>query len=75
MSHIFSIHIVTEDRDLSRAAAERSLILQALSERQAAVRISQPQRTLTRLLHMRMLRRTAPRRLVAPEPAAASMVK
>jgi hypothetical protein len=37
MSYIYSIHSVTEDRDLSRAAAERSLILQALSERQAAV--------------------------------------
>ena len=37
MSYIYSVHTVTEDRDLSRAAAERSLILQALAERQAAV--------------------------------------
>ena len=37
MSYIYSIHSVTEDHDLSRAAAERSLTLQALLERQAAV--------------------------------------
>ena len=74
MPYIYPIHSVTEDRDLSRAAAERTLMLQALSERQAAVRMTHPQRTLTRLLHLRMLRRTAPRPVVAPEPAAASMV-
>ena len=75
MSYFYAIHSVTEDRDLSRAAAERSLILQALSERQAAVQVSQPKRTVTRLLHLTMLRRTAPRPAVAPGPAAGSMVK
>jgi hypothetical protein len=75
MSYLYPTHPVTEDRDLSRAAAERSLMLQALSERQAAVEISPPRRIVTRLLRRRMLRRTAPRRVTAAEPAAASMVR
>lgn len=71
MSDTFWLRSVTEDRDLSRAAAERYLMLQALSERQHAARTSDSSRLPTRLL--RYLR-TAPRRLVTPKPNSASMV-
>ena len=69
MSHHHSLRNVTEDRDLTRAAHERYLMLQALSERQPAARTSDSSRHPTRLL--RYLR-TAPRRLVTPMPNAAS---
>jgi hypothetical protein len=78
MSYFYPVRSVTEDRDLSRAAAERSVILQAQSERQAAARTSDSSLLPTRLLHYlrtRRTSRTAPRRLVAPEPTTASMVK
>lgn len=78
MSYFYSVRSVTEDRDLSRAAAERSAILQAQSERQAAARTSDSSRLPTRLLRYlrtRRTARTAPRRLVAPEPTTASMVE
>lgn len=76
MSYLYSVRSVIEDRDLSRAAAERSLILQALSERQAAARTSNPSRLPTRLLrYLHTLRPTASRPVVAPEPASTSTVK
>jgi hypothetical protein len=40
MSDAFWLRSVTEDRDLSRAASERYLMLQALSERQVEPRSS-----------------------------------
>ncbi len=46
MSDTFWLRSVTEDRDLSRAASERSLMLQALSERQAVGRSSSRHRLL-----------------------------
>lgn len=76
MSYMYSVRTVTEDRDLSRAAAERSLILQALSERPAAARTSHPSRLPTRLLrYLRTLPRTASRSVVGSEPTPASTVE
>jgi hypothetical protein len=71
MSSHHAVRSVTEDRDLSRAAHERYLMLQALSERQDAARTSDSSPLPTRLL--RYLR-TAPRRLVTPKPNTANKV-
>ena len=46
MSDTFWLRSVTEDRDLSRAASERYVMLQALSERQAVGRGSSRHRLL-----------------------------
>ena len=65
MSYLHAVRSVTEDRDLSRAAAERSLMWQALSERQDAARTAKSRRLPTRLV--RYLR-IAPRSLAGNEP-------
>jgi len=67
MSYFYAVRSVTEDRDLSRAAAERSLMWQALSERQEAAQTLNSGRLPTRLLRYLRL---APRSLAGPEPRA-----
>ena len=56
-SHAFGLYLAHEDRDRSRAAAERYFLLQSLPERRPAVR--SPKRSVLR-------------RLLAPSPSAAS---
>ena len=67
MSYFYAVRSVTEDRDLSRAAAERSLMWQALSERQEAARSLSSSRLPPRLLrYLRM----SPRSVTGPGPRA-----
>lgn len=75
MSYFYSVRSTTEDRDLSRAAAERSLMLQALSERRAAARTSNSSRLRIRLLRYLRTLRTTPRPTVGPKPSPASWAK
>ena len=56
-SHAFGVYVAYEDRDRSRAAAERYFLLQSLPERRPAVR--SPKRSVLR-------------RLLALSPSAAS---
>ena len=49
MFDIYSLHSIRQDRDLSRAASERYLLLQALAERRSEVRANRVHRLLTRL--------------------------
>ncbi len=46
MFDIYSLRSVNEDRDLSRAASERYLLLQALSERRSKARAERGHRLL-----------------------------
>ena len=69
MSYPYSARSVAEDRDLSRAAAERYLMLQALSERQAPAPDSRPGRLVTLLGAVRARWRPSPRTTVTAEPA------
>jgi hypothetical protein len=63
----FSLRSVTEDRDLSRAAAERYLMLQALSEPQVAAPDPGQSRLATVLGALRALWRTSPRTTLTGE--------
>jgi hypothetical protein len=69
MSYHHSVRSVTEDRDLSRAAAERYLMLQALSERQDPASDSRRSRRATFLQAVRALRHNWSRRTVTAEQA------
>jgi hypothetical protein len=69
MSYHHSVRSVTEDRDLSRAAAERYLMLQALSERQDPASDSRRSRRATFLQAIRALRHNWFRRTVTAEQA------
>ena len=69
MSYDYSVRSVTEDRDLSRAATERYLMLQALSERQVAAPDSRQSRLATLRQAVRALWRTSPRATVEVEQA------
>jgi hypothetical protein len=67
MSYHPSVRSVTEDRDLSRAASERYLMLQALSERQDPTPETSPSQLTTFLLAVRALWRSSPRAAVTAE--------
>jgi len=69
MSYHHSLRNVTEDRDLSRAAAERYLMLQALSERQDPAPDSKRTRLATFLQAVRALRHHSPRATVTADHA------
>ena len=76
MSYIYSLRSVAEDRDLSRAAAERYLLLQALSQRQGRGADLSARPDPDPAAPQRAYVPTgAPRPVVAPEPAVASMVE
>jgi len=67
MSYHYSPRTVTEDRDLTRAAAERYLMLQALSERQGAVPASRRWRLATYLQALRARWQSSSRTRVTAE--------
>ena len=69
MSYHYSGRSVTEDRDLSRAAAERYLMLQALSERQGPVPDSRRSRLATFLQAIRARRQSSSGTTVMAEEA------
>ena len=69
MSYQPFVRSVLEDRDLSRAAHERYLMLQALSERQAAAPDPRRSRLATFLRAVRALRPGSPRTTVTAEQA------
>jgi hypothetical protein len=69
MSYHPSVRSVTEDRDLSRAASERYLMLQALSERQDRAPESSPSQLKTLLQAVRARWRSSPRTTVTAAQA------
>ena len=69
MSHHHSLRNVTEDRDLTRAAHERYLMLQALSERQDPAPDPGRSRLTTFLRAVRALWPSSPRTTVTAEQA------
>jgi len=69
MSYHHSLRNVTEDRDLSRSAAERYLMLQALSERHDPASHTRRSRLATFLQAVRAPRHNTSRTTVTAEQA------